>query len=97
MNDIFNDPPATYYDDDERFGTGPEMIADIRRLRAENARLREAEAETVRRICRILSDRIRLARPDMRNSERPGLRLADDIVLSYGLNYGVAALGGEPS
>jgi hypothetical protein len=50
MNDIFNDPPPTYYDDDERFGTGVEMIAEIRRLLAENARLSTENAKLHQRI-----------------------------------------------
>jgi hypothetical protein len=33
MNDIFDEPPPVHYDDEERFGTASEMIAEIRRLR----------------------------------------------------------------
>ncbi len=35
MSDIFNDPPPVHYDDGERFGTAWEMIAEIKRLRAD--------------------------------------------------------------
>ena len=42
MGDVFLDPPPTYYDDEERFGTGSEMIAEIRRLRERNAELEDA-------------------------------------------------------
>jgi acyl-CoA thioesterase len=35
MSDIWNDPPPVHYDNEERFGTASEMIAEIRRLRAE--------------------------------------------------------------
>jgi hypothetical protein len=33
MSDIWADPPPVHYDNEERFGTALEMIAEIRRLR----------------------------------------------------------------
>lgn len=45
MSDIWNDPPPVHYDDGERFGTSSEMIAEIRRLRAERSPMTQEEAQ----------------------------------------------------
>src|SRR3990172_5865088 len=34
MTDTFNDPLPVYHEDGTRFGSGPEMVAEIKRLRA---------------------------------------------------------------
>lgn len=40
MSDIWNDLPPVHYDDEERFGTASEMIAEIKRLRSDLAEAR---------------------------------------------------------
>ena len=78
MSDIWNDPPPVHYDDEERFGTAQEMIAEIRKLRtllADHKEIRNAALEEAAGI----ADKGMLVPPDGGSPTEDEIRVATAI------------------